>query len=290
MLDLVRLSPRRLFPPGGQDLYRQIARLAGLSPGLEVLDVACGHGIVLQYFVREYGVQGTGVEQDPGLIAEAEALVKESGLGAEASFQTASLDDLPFRDETFDVVVGEVGLGADADPAQAIRELARVARPGGRVALVQLVWQAPVDPQRKKVLSDHLGARPLMAVELRRILMDAGVKELHTEDWIDSTTAFRGAVKKPFPDFAELFGLGEKLGILRRARGRWGWKGVLTVLQRETEVHRLLTRERVLGLNLLMGVKGDPQGGGTVHSGEALDGDFQASDLPLFVAEGTKGD
>jgi hypothetical protein len=124
-----------------------------------------------------------------------------------------------------------------------------------------------------------------MAVELRRILMESGVGDLHTEDWIDADTAFRSKARKPFPDFAELFGLGEKLGILRRARRRWGWRGVWTVFQREVEVHRLLTRERILGLNLLIGVKTGPSSDGTPSSGAELDGDHQASDLPLFGAE-----
>jgi SAM-dependent methyltransferase len=290
MLDLVRLSPRRLFPPGGEDLYRQIALLTNLSPGLELLDVACGKGIALEYFVREYKVQGTGVEEDPHLIAHAEAHFKETGLAKDASFQGASPAELPFRDETFDVVVGEVGLAANVDPGEAIRELVRVVRPGGGVVLVQLVWQAPVDDVRKKVLSAHLGARPLMAVEFRRILMDAGVGELHTEDWIDADTAFRSKARKPFPDFAELFGLGEKVGILRRARRRWGWRGVWTVFQREIEVHRLLTKERILGLNLLLGVKAGPALDGGVKKGGALDGDLQASGLPLFGSEGSEGD
>jgi len=289
MLDLVRLSPRRLFPPGGEDLYRQIALLANLSPGLELLDVACGKGIALEYFVREYEVQGTGVEEDPQLIAQAEAHFRETGLAKHTSFQGGSPADLPFRDKIFDVVVGEVGLAANVDPGEAIRELVRVARPGGCVVLVQLVWQAPVDDLRKKVLSDHLGARPLMAVELRRILMDAGVGELHTEDWIDADTAFRSKAKKPFPDFAELFGLGEKVGILRRAWGRWGWRGVWTVFQREIEVHRLLTKERILGLNLLLGVKAGASLDGGVKKGEALDGDLQASGLPLFGSGGSEG-
>ena len=289
MLDLVRLSPRRLFPPGGEDLYRQIALLANLSPGLELLDVACGKGIALEYFVREYKVHGTGVEEDPQLVAHAEAHFRETGLAKHTSFQGASPADLPFRDKIFDVVVGEVGLAANVDPGEAIRELVRVARPGGCVVLVQLVWQAPVDDLRKKVLSDHLGARPLMAVELRRILMDAGVGDLHTEDWIDADTAFRSKAKKPFPDFAELFGLGEKVGILRRARQRWGWRGVWTVFQREIEVHRLLTKERILGLNLLLGVKADASEDGGVKKGEVLDGDLQTSGLPLFGSGGREG-
>lgn len=250
------------------------------------MDVACGKGISLEYFVREYDVHGVGVEEDPHLIELAEAHFREVELAGAGTFQQASPADLPFRDEMFDVVVGELGLAANVDPETAIRELVRVTRPGGRVVLVQLVWQAPVNDSRKKVLSDHLGARPLMAVELRRTLLDAGVGELHTEDWIDAGTAFRSKARKPFPDFAELFGLREKLGILRRARRRWGWRGVWTVFQREAEVHRLLTKERVLGLNLLLGVKAGPSTDGTVKKGEALDGDYQASDLPLFGAPG----
>jgi len=257
---------------------------------MEVLGVACGKGVALEYFVREYGVLGTGVDEDPDLVASAEAHFKETGLSRDAAFQTATPSDLPFRDETFDVVLGEVGLAATVDPEDAIRELVRVTRPGGRVVLVQLVWQAPVSDERKDVLSAHLGARPLMAVELRRILIEAGVGELHTEDWIDAGTAFRSKARKPFPDFAELFNVNEKLGILRRARSRWGWKnGVWTVFQREVEVHRLLTKERILGLNLLLGIKAVPALDGTTKTGEALDGDHQTSGLPLFGSEDGQG-
>jgi SAM-dependent methyltransferase len=257
---------------------------------MDVLDVACGKGIPLEFFIREHQVLGTGVDEDANLIREAEAYFKESGLAGEATFQVGLPSDLPFRDETFDVVVGEVGLAANVNPEDAIRELVRVASPGGRVVLIQLVWQAPVEETRKRILSRHLGARPLMAVELRRILKDAGVGELHTEDWIDAATAFRSKGRKPFPDFAELFGVREKMGILRRARKRWGWKGVATLLQREFEVHRLLTKERVLGLNLLLGIKGGDAGKRPLKEGKALDGDRQVSGLPLFGAEVCKGE
>lgn len=255
MLDLVRLSPRRLFPPGGEDLYRQVARLTDLSPGMELLDVAAGKGIPLEYFAREYGILGTGVEVDPGLIQAAEEWIRAEGLSGQVSFQRASANDLPFRDETFDVVVGEVGLADRVDPKAAIRELVRVTRPGGQIVLVQLVWKAPVDEDRRRILSEHLGATPLMMMEVRRTLLEAGVGKLVTEDWTDEETSFRRQVRKPFPDFYELFTLKEKLGILRRAWRRWGWNGVVTVFQREGEVHRLLTRDRLLGLNLLKGTK-----------------------------------
>jgi len=261
MLDLVRLSPKRLFPPGGEDLYRQIALLTEMAPGFEVLDVASGKGVPLQYFVEEFGVTASGVELDPAMVDAAEHWSRETRAGDRIQFQTGRSDALPYRDEIFDVAIGELGLANHCEPRDAIRELVRVTKPGGFVVLVQLVWKAPVDAERRAVLSEHLGARPMMVVEWRRLLKEAGVEDLHVEDWSDEQTSFRPTVVKPFPDFAELFSLGERMAILRRAWGVWGWRGVSAAIARENAVHKLLTGERILGLDLLRGRKagGEPK-------------------------------
>jgi len=255
MLDLVRLSPRRLFPPGGVDLYRQIAMLTELGPGDEVLGVACGKGVSLGYFVDEFGVTASGVEHDPHMVEQAEEWARRQGIADRLQFQTGRPDALPYRDSIFDVSLGEIAIARQCDPAAAVRELVRVTKPGGFVVLVQLVWKAPVDAERQEVLSEYLGARPMMVVEWKRLLREAGVEDVHTENWSDEGTSFRSGVVKPFPDFAELFTLPEKVGVLRRAWRRWGWRGVRAVLARESAVHRLLTTERILGLDLLRGRK-----------------------------------
>jgi SAM-dependent methyltransferase len=255
MLDLVRLSPRRLFPPGGIELFRQVAVLTDLSEGDDVLGVACGKGVALEYFAREWGVHAAGVELDPLMVERAEAAARRAGLAGRLTFEAGRSDALPYRDAIFDVAIGEIGLANHCEPADAVRELVRVTKPGGFVVLVQLVWKAPVDEQRQRVLSEHLGARPLMVVEWKRLLADTGVQEIHAEDWSVAETSFRGGVVKPFPDFAELFSLPEKVGVLRRAWRRWGWRGIHAVLSREREVHKLLTQERILGLDLLRGRK-----------------------------------
>jgi len=255
MLDLVRLSPKRLFPPGGVDLYRQIALLTEMAPGLEVLDVAAGKGVPLEYFAEEFGVTASGVELSPSMVEVAEAWSRQLRAGDRIQFQTGRSDALPYRDEIFDIAIGEIGLASHCEPAEAVRELVRVTKPGGFVVLVQLAWKAPVDAERRAVLSNHLGARPLMVVEWRRLLREAGVEDIHVEDWSDEQTAFRSAVVKPFPDFAELFTLGERLAILRKAWTIWGWRGVRAAIARENAVHKLLTDKRVLGLELLRGRK-----------------------------------
>jgi len=253
MLDLVRLSAQPLFPPGGEPLYRQITLLSGLGPGDEILDVGSGNAVPLEYFVREAGAVGYGIESEAELLAASDTRVRLGENPERFHLQKGAFDDLPYRDAIFDVVVGELSVAAHHEPASVVAELCRVAKPGAAVVLIQLVWTAPVDEARKEVLCDHLGARPLMLVEWKRLLWESGVEAIHTEDWSDAETSFRRHMAKPFPDFAEIFSLSEKLGIYRRAWGRWGWRGVWNALARQREVHRLLTRERILGLYLVKG-------------------------------------
>jgi SAM-dependent methyltransferase len=255
MLDLIRLSSDPVFPPGGEPLYRQIGRITELQPGQEVIASACGRGLSLSYLVRAFGVEAAGVDADPNLIRDAEDRANAAGLVDRLHFQLSPLDDLPYRDEIFDVAIGEVGLAARFDAAAAIRELVRVTKPLGSIVLVQLVWAGTVDESRREILVQHLGARPMMLVEWKQLLREAGVVELVAEDWTDRPALPERRLAGPFPDFAKIFTLREKLLIMRRAMSRWGWRGVRGAILREQEVHRLLTNERVIGLTMIKGVK-----------------------------------
>jgi SAM-dependent methyltransferase len=255
MLDLIRLSPEPIFPPGGEPLYQQIARLTEMAPGHDVLAAACGRGLSLAYLAQSVGIEGAGVDPDPNLVREAESRANEAGLVDRLHFQQAPLDDLPYRDGIFDVSIGEIGLAASVDPARAIRELVRVTKPMGAVVLVQLIWTGNVEEARREILVRHLGARPMLLVEWKQLMREAGLVEVVAEDWSDHPQSFRRRFRTPFPDFAEIFTLREKFAILRRALRRWGWRGVRGAILREQEVHRLLSSERALGLSLIRGIK-----------------------------------
>ncbi|HET7274459.1 MAG TPA: methyltransferase domain-containing protein [Longimicrobiaceae bacterium] len=255
VLDLVRLSATPIFPPGGEALYRKIALLADLQPGQEVLDVACGRGVATHYLAKTYDVEASGVDPDPLVIHEAEERARATGLDDRLHFQMAPLDDLPYKDGIFDVSIGEVGLASSVDPARAVRELARVTKPMGTVILIQLIWTGNVDPVRRDILVQHLGARPMLLVEWKQLVREAGVVDLSVEDWSDQPSPFSPLVGKPFHDLAEMFSFKQKVAILRRAMRRWGWRGVRGAVLREQEIHRLLTRERVLGLSMIKGTR-----------------------------------
>lgn len=117
---------------------RQIASIfvaaLGADPGLRWLDVGCGTGALTQAIVDLAGpITVDGVDASPGFLEEA----RRSELGP-ATFHIASGDELPFPSSTFDFVVSGLALNFMPDPARALLEWARVARPGGRVAVY--VW------------------------------------------------------------------------------------------------------------------------------------------------------
>jgi SAM-dependent methyltransferase len=258
VLDLVRLSSEVVFPPGGEGLYRRIGQLTDMAPGIEVLDAACGRGTAALFLARAFGVSGVGVDRDAELVNQAIQRARDEDPPPQLTFETAELDDLPYRDATFDVAIGEIGLAALGDPARAVAELARVTRPFGSVVLVQLTWTGHVEPERRELLVEHLGARPMILVEWKQLLRDAGVVDLVVEDWSDVPSPFRPGGAGPFPDFSEIFTLRQQAMILLRAWRRWGWRSVRGAVMREREVHRLLTRERALGLTLIRGTRWQP--------------------------------
>ncbi|HEX7089033.1 MAG TPA: methyltransferase domain-containing protein [Longimicrobiales bacterium] len=253
MLGLARLGPRAALPPGGEGLYRHLARLAELGPDREFLVVPCGQAAATEFLARTTGAAGSGVDPDEGLVERATERAKAAGLAERLHYEHAPLEDLPYQDAVFDVAIGDIGLAAAADVEAAVRELVRVTRPMGSVLLVQLVWTGNVSPERRQAVEEHLGVRPLVLVEWKQLLRDAGVVELHVEDWADGAgdhrqrAALRGLV--------EFLSLRDRLEMLWRAGRQWGWRGVPAALARDRQVRALLTRERVLGLSVIKGTR-----------------------------------
>jgi SAM-dependent methyltransferase len=250
---LTRLSNRLSFPPGGEALYRSILRLLDLSESSEFLLVPCGRGRSTLFLAGSTGAAGAGADPDAELIAVASDRAKSEGLSGQVHFEQAPLDELPYQDAVFDMVLGEIELGAVRDPEAAVRELARVTKPGGTVVMVQLVWLRALPAERREDLVERLGIRPLMLVEWKQMLREAGVADLHVEDWSDpASSRSRPSV---LGGLSELFTARGQLRLLPRAWQRWGWRGVWAVLSKERELRRLLEEERVLGVGLIKGTR-----------------------------------
>jgi demethylmenaquinone methyltransferase/2-methoxy-6-polyprenyl-1,4-benzoquinol methylase len=105
-----------------------VSRIAA-GPESRVLDVATGTGLVARALTSRYGCMVVGVDQSPGMLAEARRRAN-----GRTEFVEASADELPFVDGEFDALTFTYLLRYVADPAATLRELARVVRPGGTIA------------------------------------------------------------------------------------------------------------------------------------------------------------
>jgi SAM-dependent methyltransferase len=250
---LTRLSTRLSFPPGGEALYRSILRLVELTDRSEFVLVPCGRGQSALFVAESTGASGAGADPDAHMVEVATERLRGQVVRGRIHFEQAPLDDLPYQDAVFDMALGEIELGAAQDAPAAVRELARVTRPGGMVVLVQLVWTRTLPAERQAELVGRLGVRPLMLVEWKQMLREAGITDLHVEDWSDSAAS--RSQPSVLGGLAELFTVRGKLRILPRAWRRWGWRGVRAVLSRERELRRLIEDEQVLGVALIKGTR-----------------------------------
>jgi demethylmenaquinone methyltransferase/2-methoxy-6-polyprenyl-1,4-benzoquinol methylase len=119
-----------------------------------VLDVATGTAAVALELVRRHGCDVVGVDQSPEMLAEGRERVHGAGLSERIELVEGRAEALPFGEAEFDALTFTYLLRYVDDPAATMRELARVVRPGGVVAMLEffepsatlprLAWEAYV--------------------------------------------------------------------------------------------------------------------------------------------------
>ncbi len=119
------------------DFTADVFRKAGIGRGMRVLDVGCGVGDVAMIAAELVGPEGSvvAVDRSAAALDIARARVERAGL-AQIRFEEADLHDVV--EQGFDVVIGRFILIHLADPAAALRALARRLRPGGVLAFVEM--------------------------------------------------------------------------------------------------------------------------------------------------------
>ncbi|TMJ98427.1 MAG: ubiquinone/menaquinone biosynthesis methyltransferase [Actinobacteria bacterium] len=102
-----------------------------------VLDVACGTGAVALELVRRYGCRVVGVDQSPEMLAAGRARTHAAGASERIAFHESRAEALPFADASFDALTFTYLLRYVDDPGATLSELARVVKPGGRIAMLE---------------------------------------------------------------------------------------------------------------------------------------------------------
>lgn len=169
------------FPDDGP-AYRAAASELGLRPGGRVLDAGCGTGRALPALREAVGPSGVvlGIDLTPAMLEAA----TQAGRDREGQVLLADVTRLPVRDASLDAVFGAGLISHLPDPAQNLRELRRVVRPGGTLALFHPIGRAALAArQGRQMTPDDLRAE----ANLRLLLAGAGWQ---LTSYVDEDTRF----------------------------------------------------------------------------------------------------
>jgi ubiquinone/menaquinone biosynthesis C-methylase UbiE len=150
--------------------------LAAPRPGEHVLDVACGTGIMTRALAAAVGPGGRVVGLDAGahMLALARAREERRDDAVPIEWRDGDAARLPFAAETFDLVCCQFGLMLFPDQPPALREMRRVLKPGGRLALVTwgAIERCPGQAVMKATWTRHFGAEKAAIFGAQHALSD----------------------------------------------------------------------------------------------------------------------
>ncbi len=176
--------------------------MAALKPGETVLDLGSGAGFDGLLAARAVGATGAviGVDMTPEMVSKARANAQKAGL-SNVEFRLGEIERLPVADNTVDVILSNCVINLSPDKGAVFREALRVLKPGGRLAISDVVLLRPLPAELPDEVLAYTGcvAGAASADTLRALLADAGFEEvavtvveqsrLFIRDWLPGSGA-----------------------------------------------------------------------------------------------------
>lgn len=158
--------------------------LADLKPGDVVLDLGSGGGIDVLLSARRVAPDGKayGLDMTPEMLELAEANTAKAAV-ENAEFLLGSIEDIPLPDDSVDVIISNCVVNLSADKGQVFREAFRVLRPGGRLAISDVVLSRPLAPELTEVMALWTGciAGALTQDDAAALMEAAGFEQVDIE-------------------------------------------------------------------------------------------------------------
>lgn len=185
------LAPVDQFHTRGREATLELARRAGIIDGARVVDVGGGLGGAARLLAAAHGCHVTVLDLTAEYCRVGEELTRWTGLEARVRFRHGDALAMPFEDGAFDVAWTQHSSMNVADKAALYREIRRVLRPGGTLALHEIM-AGPVQPPHfpvpwaREPATSHL----LRPEAVRALLRDTGFRERAWEDQTAPTLAW----------------------------------------------------------------------------------------------------
>ncbi len=173
--------------------------IAALRAGETVLDLGSGGGIDCFLAARRVGETGKviGVDMTPEMIERAREGAAKAGI-PNVEFRLGEIEHLPVADATVDVILSNCVINLSPDKRDVFREASRVLKPGGRIAISDIVAIGPLPDEVRNNVELHVGcmAGAVTIDELQSMLVDAGFTDIQ----IDIIESSREAIRQWLPD------------------------------------------------------------------------------------------
>jgi tocopherol O-methyltransferase len=191
----------------------------GTTPGHfpQILDVGCGIGGSSLYLAQKFNAQATGITLSPVQASRATQRAQEAGLGTEVQFQVADALDMPFADDSFDLVWSMESGEHMPDKEKFLKECYRVLKPGG--TFLMATWcHRPITPATGELTADeqqHLEEiyrvyclpYVISLPQYEAIARSLPLHNIRTADWSDAVAPFWDIVMNSAFDPKAIVGL-----------------------------------------------------------------------------------
>ncbi|MDW7675129.1 MAG: methyltransferase domain-containing protein, partial [Bacillota bacterium] len=226
--DIVEMSGIETLHPGGFALTKRTAEIAGLKEGMKVLDVSCGRGTQAIYYAEKFGVSVVGLDLSEEMIATAINNAKDSSATERISFVRGDSQDLPFDDNSFDVLINECAVGIPNDSQKVIDEMVRVAKPGGSIVIHESTWLKGLTDDEKEDIAERYGTTPLEYSQWKAMLTKAGVRNIvsELEEWSKPEMFWKVRKDRDVKDYSKVFTYAEQITTLKKIYSIYGLKGI----------------------------------------------------------------
>lgn len=159
--------------------------MASLRKGEIVVDLGCGGGLDVLLAAQNVGPTGKaiGIDMTPAMIDRAKRNAAQSNI-PNAEFHLATIDKLPLPDASADVVISNCVINLAPDKPAVFREIARVLKPGGRVALSDIALKRELPNELADNIAAYVGciAGAVTIDAYRQMLLNAGFKKVQVMD------------------------------------------------------------------------------------------------------------
>ena len=177
--------------PGGIEKTDEMAHACEVSRATKVLDIGGGRGTTACHLARKYGCEVVGVDVSSDMVEAARQRVRKEGLEHLIDYRQVDAHDLPFEDESFDVVLIEC-VTTLLDRDRAFREFRRVLKKGGYLGDLEMTYQRePAEEFARQLFDDWDGFTTMTFAGWEEFLRDQGLELVKVDDFSKRLTNMR---------------------------------------------------------------------------------------------------